>query len=292
MPVTASGHQARWDAMNADPVRRRQLAAGRQREQARAAAWHAEGGGLDAQIRQLLAGPGPVTVVRNAAGPARVDLLDEISWWGITAADFADALAAAPGGDLEVHVNSPGGDIFDGIAIMNMLRQRPGQVTVVIDGLAASAASVIAMAASPGRLLMAPNATMMIHDAWTVTAGSEQDHRDVADVLGRESDNIASVYAARTGQPASAMRDWMRAETWFIGAEAVDAGLADAMLGGDQPAWLTGSDSWPGAARDTTGGPGRPGNSALRRMAYARWSAQSGRSADHPSPYIASWLRP
>lgn len=287
MPVTASGNQARWDAMNADPARRRQLAAGRQRERAPIEAWLAEGGGLDAQIRQLLADLMPV--VRNAAGPARVDLLDEISWWGITAADFAKTLATVPDGDLDLHICSPGGDIFDAIAIMNMLRQRDGQVTVVVDGIAASAASLIAVgAASPGRLFMAAGANLMIHDAHAIAAGNEQDHQDMAALLGRESDSIASIYARRAGQPTARIRDLMKSETWYVGREAVDAGLADAMMPGDEPAWLAIGDTSRSTSAD---GPGRPGNPAIRQAAYARWSAQTGHGGQ-PSPYITAWLRP
>jgi ATP-dependent Clp endopeptidase proteolytic subunit ClpP len=215
-----------------------------------------------------------------------VDLYDEISPWGITAAEFAAAITAAPAGDLDVHVNSPGGDVWDGLAILNTLRQHRGQVTVTIDGLAASAASVVAMAASPGRLYMAPNSIMMIHDAWALTVGNEADHTASAELLGEMSGNIADVYARRAGQPASAMREAMQAETWYIGAEAVAAGLADSMLPGEP--WDTEPEPGPW---DALSGAGRPGNAALRAHAYSRYVALSGRGGK-ASPFAAAIFRP
>jgi ATP-dependent protease ClpP protease subunit len=235
-----------------------------------------------------LAGP-----VRNdAAGPAQLDLLDEIGVWGITAAEFSAALAKVPAGDLTLNISSPGGDVFDGVAILNMLRQRPGQLTVVVTGLAASAASVIAMAASPGKLYMSPNSVLMCHEAWAATIGDEAGHRETADLLGQLSDNIADIYAARSGRPAADMRAMMRAETWYVGQEAVDAGLADAMLPGSEspPA-----DDWTafvqGLTSTSPAGLGRPGNSALRQRAYGRYTAQTGRGGGTVSPFVAAIFR-
>ena len=227
--------------------------------------------------------------VQNAAG--RLDLLDEIGIWGVTAADFAAALAKVPAGPLELHISSVGGDVLDALAMLSMLRQRPGTLTVVVDGLAASAASVVAMAASPGRLFMAENSILMCHDAWTTTTGDEAAHQETAGLLGQMSDNLAAIYAGRTGQPVNAMRAMMRAETWFIGQEAVDAGLADAMLPASRSAKAP--DDWDtyAAALTAAGGPGRPGNAALRNRVYNRFVAQSGRGGDRVSPFIAAVFR-
>jgi ATP-dependent protease ClpP protease subunit len=166
----------------------------------------------------------------TATAPARIDLFDEIGWFGITAADFVRDMAGVTG-DLDVHVNCPGGDVFDGIAIYNALAQHKGTVTVHVDGLAASAASFIAMAASPGQLVIAKTASMMIHDAFGLAIGNASDMRQMADLLDVQSDNIAGIYADRSGKPAADWRTAMRAETWYVGQQAVDAGLADEVQG-------------------------------------------------------------
>lgn len=127
--------------------------------------------------------------------------------------------------ELHVFINSPGGDAWDGLAIMNALRRHRARVIVTIDALAASAASVIAMAAD--HLVMNRGAEMMIHDPWTWADGNAEDFRKLADMLDKLSDSYAAAYAARAGGKAAAWRDLMRAETWFTAQEAVSAGLAD-----------------------------------------------------------------
>lgn len=183
--------------------------------------------------------------VQGQAGPAQLLIYDEISWWGISAQMLVDQLAEVRG-DLEVHINSPGGDVFDGIAIMNALKQHDGQVTVMVDGLAASAASVIAMAAAPGQLVMCPGSMLMIHEAWSMAIGSASDLRQTADLLDKASDNIADLYAARTGKPAAEMRAAMAAESWYKAQEAVDAGLADRIreAADPDPALAVADNSW------------------------------------------------
>ena len=174
--------------------------------------------------------------IRNDAGsPAQLLIYDEISWWGISAQMLVDQLALLKG-DLEVHLNSPGGDVFDGIAIMNALKQHDGQVTIMVDGLAASVASVIAMAAAPGQLVMCPGSMMMIHDAWGMSIGNAADMREMADLLDQASGNIADLYAARSGKPADGWRTAMAAETWYKAQDAVDAGLADRIRQAADPA--------------------------------------------------------
>lgn len=170
--------------------------------------------------------------VRNVAGPAPsvVSIYDEVGFFGVTAQDFIRELSAIDG-DLELHLSSPGGDVFDGLAIFSALKQRRGTVSVIVDSLAASIASVIAMAATQGQLTITQGAVMMVHEVSGVCAGPAQDMRAEADLLDRFSDNIASIYAARTGKPASQWRQAMLAETWYFGAQAVDAGLADRVVG-------------------------------------------------------------
>lgn len=164
----------------------------------------------------------------------QVSIYDEIGMLGVSADSLLRDLADVQG-DIELHLNSPGGDVFDGIAIYNTLRARPGQVAVVVDGLAASAASFIAQAASPGCLAMAPHSQMMIHDGFGMAIGNASDMREMADLLDKASDNISRIYADRTGKPASYWRDKMRAETWLDDHEAVAEGLADHVVGQEQP---------------------------------------------------------
>lgn len=163
------------------------------------------------------------------AGPTRVDIYEEIGggggWFfdtGVTATDFVNDLAGIDG-DIEVHINSPGGDVFDGLAIYNALAQRKGKVTTVVDGLAASAASFIAMAGQTR--IVCPGAMMMIHDAAGLCMGNAADMIGMADLLSKVSDNIADIYARHSGNPAG-WRDAMQAETWYTADEAVAAGLA------------------------------------------------------------------
>jgi len=171
-------------------------------------------------------------IANLASGPARVDIYDEIGggdpWLGggVSAAEFVADLAAVDG-DLEVQINSPGGNVFDGLAIYNAIAQRPGNVTTVIDGLAASAASFIAQAGKSR--VIAPGAMVMIHGAQGLCVGNEADMRETADLLAKASGNIAGIYAAHSGRPADSWHAAMDAETWYTAQEAIDAGLADAL---------------------------------------------------------------
>lgn len=174
-------------------------------------------------------------ITAKADGPSLVSIFDEIGWLGVTAQDFVSEMSALDG-DIELHLNSPGGEVFDGLAIYNSLVSRKGTVSVVVDSLAASIASVIAQAASPGKLSIARNASMMIHEAQGMAGGSSAEMTKMAAVLDKQSDNIAGVYAERTGKTAAHWRDLMRDESWFSGPEAVDAGLADGLLAGREPA--------------------------------------------------------
>jgi ATP-dependent protease ClpP protease subunit len=156
---------------------------------------------------------------------AEVVIYDEIGWFGVTAEDFMSELRGLDVSAITLRVNSPGGEIFDGIAIHNLLRSHRAQVTTYVDSLAASIASVIALAGD--RVIMQPHSQMMIHDGSGLAIGNAQDMREMADLLDRQSNNIAEVYAARAGGTVEQWRERMLAETWYSAAEAVAAGLAD-----------------------------------------------------------------
>lgn len=168
--------------------------------------------------------------IRNAVGSPEADLwvYDEIGMWGLAATDLVRDLGDVKAGVINLHINSPGGEVFDGIAIYNALRAHPAAIHVVIDGLAASIASVIAMAGDTVRI--APNATVMIHEGHMVAIGDAAEMRKAAELLDRCSNNIASIYATHAGHDVEHWRGLMRAETWFNAKEAVASGLADEVL--------------------------------------------------------------
>ena len=168
-------------------------------------------------------------VLNEIDGMQTLHIYDEIGYWGITASSLVKDLASLGGKELTVHMNTPGGEVFDGIAIYQALKNYVGNVTVIVDALAASIGSVIAMAGD--KIVMAKNATMMIHEGHSVVAGNAAEMQHKAMQLDNASANIASVYAERAGGLVDTWRDLMRAETWFNAEEAVRVGLADEVQG-------------------------------------------------------------
>ncbi len=168
-------------------------------------------------------------------GVATLRLYDPIDsygeYWGVSAKEFAAALAALPTDTQEIrlHINSPGGEVFEAVAILNQLRQHRARVVAIVDGIAASAASFLAAGAD--ETIMAPNSTLMVHDAWGICVGNAADMRDLGDLLDKLSDNIASIYSAKAGGSIEDWRSVMLAEAWFTADEAVAAGLADSIDG-------------------------------------------------------------
>ncbi len=169
-------------------------------------------------------------------------IYDEIGFWGTSAQDFVDQLKEVDTGQINLHINSPGGEIFDGLAIYNALKQHKASVTTYVDALAASAASFIAMAGD--EVVMARNGVLMIHDGIGIVFGNAEDMRDTATILDKMSDNIADIYAQRAGESVSHWRDYMKAETWFSAFEARDAGLADTVLDEDNEEAEEATNKW------------------------------------------------
>lgn len=171
----------------------------------------------------------------NQADTSLVYVYDMIGEWGVTAQDFVNELSAISTPNIELHVNSEGGQVFDGIAIYTALKNHPANVVAYVDALAASAASFIIQGAD--ERVMEPNARLMIHDAAGVVVGNAADARSLADLLDDTSDNIASIYAERSGVEATSWRAAMKKDggsgTWYSAQEAVDAGLADRVAGKD-----------------------------------------------------------
>jgi ATP-dependent Clp protease protease subunit len=151
---------------------------------------------------------------------------------GVTAKRVASALRSLGKGPVTVNVNSPGGDMFEGLAIYNLLREHDGEVTVKVLGLAASAASVIAMAGDTVQIARA--GFFMIHNAWVVAAGNRNDLREFAEWLEPFDAAMADIYAARTSADVKTISKLMDAESWIGGSQAVEDGFADELLPSDQ----------------------------------------------------------
>ena len=165
-------------------------------------------------------------VINRADGVTEILLFDEIGMWGLTAKDFANELKEVDANEIALRINSAGGDVYDGIAMMNTLRSHPARVTAFVEGLAASAASFLAVGGAD-EVVMCPHSEMMIHDAMTFITGNAAEAAEAIKQLERVSDNIASIYADKSGGDPGSFREAMRAETWFTAEEAVLAGLAD-----------------------------------------------------------------
>jgi len=166
---------------------------------------------------------------KTESGTFTIGLYDEIGYFGVTAGEFAAAIDQADGRDILLKINSPGGDVFDGIAMYNDLLAYPGKVTARIVGLAASAASIVALGA--GRIEIADSAHYMIHNAWSLAIGDRHALRALADTLDGVDKGLAEIYAEKTGSTTDEMAALMDAETWFKGHAAVDAGFAHAVVG-------------------------------------------------------------
>lgn len=166
-----------------------------------------------------------------------ISILDVIGndYWtggGVTARRIAAALRGIGDKDVIVDINSPGGDMFEGIAIYNQLRAHKGRVTVRVLGMAASAASIIAMAGD--NIEIGAASFFMIHNCWVLAAGNRNDLAAVAEHLKPFDDAMAGVYAAKSGQDVDDIATWMDAEKWIGGKEAVELGFATDLLAADK----------------------------------------------------------
>ena len=156
--------------------------------------------------------------------------IGDSAWFDSVSAKDVKSQLDGMQGDVTVRINSPGGSVFDGFSIYNLLNQHDGKVTVLVDGMAASAASVVAMAGD--EILMAENALMMIHDPWTLMAGSADDMRETANLLDKIKGSIVKTYQSTTDLTEAEISDMMAAETWFTADEAIAHGFATGTVEG------------------------------------------------------------
>jgi len=155
-------------------------------------------------------------------------IYDEIWWLGVNAESVARDLDQVDRPNIRVEINSPGGDVFDGIAIYNALLAHPAEVTTRIDGVAASIASVIAQAGDVRQIAQAGQ--MMIHNAWGVTIGDSREHEAMAALLDQQDQVIAGIYASASGSDPDGFRQMMAAETWLTAQQTLDEGLVDDLV--------------------------------------------------------------
>ena len=188
--------------------------------------------------------------VENQSDAATIYLYGVIDKdWGVSAEALAKELDALRGVAVTLRINSPGGDVFDGRAMYAAIRQH-GNVTAQIDGLAASAATYVAMAAKS--INMVDGGFMMIHNAWTLAFGNKNDFIEIADLLDKFDQSIVSDYIKKTGKSAGEIAAMMDAETWMSAKEALDMGFIDTIFDGDvaqEPAGAL-SNSWDLSAFD------------------------------------------
>lgn len=166
-------------------------------------------------------------------------------WYGdgVTASRIAAALRSIGGADVTVNINSPGGDMFEGLAIYNLLREYEGKVTVKVLGLAASAASIIAMAGD--EVQIGRGAFLMIHNCWVYAMGNRHDLQQIAADMVPFDKAMNDIYGARTGLDAATIDAMMNAETYIGGSDAVEKGFADRLLAADE---IADGDDSPAAA--------------------------------------------
>ena len=175
----------------------------------------------------------------EADDPATISIYDVIGedYWtggGVTAKRVSAALRSIGPQPVTVSINSPGGDFFEGLAIYNLLREHPAKVSVKVMGIAASAASVIAMAGDD--IAVGLGSFLMLHNGWGVVVGNRHDMASAADLFAAFDQSMVDIYAARTGMEAKAIAKLMDAETYLAASEAVAKGFADRVIDEPPPA--------------------------------------------------------
>ncbi|MCL7774800.1 ClpP-like prohead protease/major capsid protein fusion protein [Pasteurella multocida] len=166
------------------------------------------------------------SIKAGANDTAEISIYDEIGGWGISAKAFAKQLKDLGNvKKINLHIHSPGGSVFDGMAIFNLLNNHTAKKIVYIDGLAASMASVIAMVGDV--VIMPENAMMMIHKPWGIQGGDAEDMRKYADLLDKIEETLISAYTKKTGKSAEELAEMLAEETWLSGQECVEHGFAD-----------------------------------------------------------------
>jgi ATP-dependent Clp endopeptidase proteolytic subunit ClpP len=182
------------------------------------------------RMARALAGARPWYELKAADGGDVDELFiyDEVAWYAVDAKKLVGELSNLTASTLRVRINSPGGSVFDGLAIYNALRRHSARVEVRVEGLAASIASIIALAGD--HVAIEPSAFMMIHDPWAVAIGNATELRELADTLDKIGDQLLAIYARKTGKPEAELAELLAAETWLNADDARELGLVDEVL--------------------------------------------------------------
>ena len=164
--------------------------------------------------------------IQNKAGEtADIYIFDEIGTYGVTAQDFISEIKGLKDMPINLRINSLGGDVFDGMAMYNVIKRREAKTTVYIEGIAASIATIIALGAD--EVIMAENSLFMIHNAWGGTSGEAKDMRKTAETLDKITSELTDIYVKKTGLSFEAIADMMDEETWLNAEEAFALGFID-----------------------------------------------------------------
>lgn len=172
---------------------------------------------------------GQSLTVKAEAGTTHIYLYEAIGgYFGVDAKDFIQTLNDVEDASIVLHINSPGGDVFDARAIATAIKQHKATITAQIDGLCASAATYISAACSS--VAMADGGFYMIHEGWTMAIGNKGDMRTTADLLEKVDNSILNDYEKKTGQSRDQIAQWMMEETWFDAVEAKEHGFIDSVI--------------------------------------------------------------
>lgn len=167
--------------------------------------------------------------IQQMADEAIIFIYSTIGEWGVSADDFVRELMAITAPTIHVHINSPGGSVFDGFAIYTAMKRHPSEIVVHIDALAASCASLVSMAGD--KIIIAEHARVMIHDPWVFAIGNAKELREAADFLESLGKDCVKIYSRRSGLDESKIAEMMEAETWMSAEEALEMGFADEIEG-------------------------------------------------------------
>jgi ATP-dependent Clp protease protease subunit len=196
------------------------------------------------------------------------DVID--AWWGVSAEMIKrDLLTVSDATDIDVYINSPGGDVFEATAIYSSLKAHPAKIHVHIDGIAASAATRIALAGDT--IEIADSGFYMIHYAWTLALGNAQEIRDTADMLDKVDNTIVNDYEKRTDAGEEQVRTWMQAETWFTAQEALEYGFVDSIMQ-DESTDKTTNKAWDLTTYQNAPEPKSPENTFPQRERLERFA--------------------
>jgi len=211
--------------------------------------------------------------VKSQDEETHIYLYDAIGgWWGVEAQEFVKELNLANTPKIILHINCPGGDVFDARAMMTAIKQHKSEITAQIDGLCASAATFLSTACA--KVTMAKGSLYMIHEGWTLVVGNKSELIKTADLLKKVDDSQVDDFRSKTGQEVDQISTWMREETWFTAEEAKEYGFVDEIIGESEEAGEQASSKWNLSAYENAPKPKPKKNESLDQQVSARLRRQ------------------